>query len=46
MARKENNSDNINETRTKNYKGDWANLPDLVLEQIFQYLPYKVRNSI
>ena len=22
--------------------GDWANLPDLVLEMIFQYLPFEV----
>ena len=29
-------------TRTRKYRGSWANLPDLVLEQIFQYLPYKV----
>ena len=26
----------------KKYVGSWANLPDLILEQIFQYLPYKV----
>ena len=24
------------------YRGDWAYLPDLVLEEIFQYLGYKV----
>ena len=28
----------------KRYCGSWENLPDLVLEQIFQYLPYKVQN--
>ena len=28
--------------KPKKYQGDWATLPDLVLEQIFQYLPYKV----
>ena len=30
---------NIAEQR---YRGDWAYLPDLVLEEIFQYLGYKV----
>ena len=28
--------------KPKQYQGDWAALPDLCLEQIFQYLPYKV----
>ena len=38
-----NNKSQQNQVRKpKKYQGDWAALPDLVLEQIFQYLPYKV----
>ena len=43
MSRKDINLDKVEELRPKKYRGDWANLPDLILEQIFQYLPYKVR---
>ena len=45
MSRKDINLDKLEELRPKKYRGDWANLPDLILEQIFQYLPYKVRKS-
>ena len=31
--------------RHQQYRGDWAYLPDLVLEEIFQYLGYKVSNK-
>ena len=40
-----NPSDVRQRTYSKTYRGSWANLPDLVLEQIFQYLPYKVSSS-
>ena len=38
----ENPDDARQTTYSSKYRGSWANLPDLVLEQIFQYLPYKV----
>ena len=37
-----NKSKQNQERKPKQYQGDWATLPDLCLEQIFQYLPYKV----
>ena len=45
LAKQNKNLDNTEKIRQRKYKGDWANLPDLILEEIFQYLPYKVKNK-
>ena len=45
LAKQNQNLDKTEPIKKKKYKGDWANLPDLILEEIFQYLPYKVRNK-
>lgn len=45
LAKQNKNLDKTEPNKKKKYKGDWANLPDLILEEIFQYLPYKVRNK-
>ena len=42
LARKNNVTSSLQERQPKKYVGSWANLPDLILEHIFQYLPYKV----
>ena len=44
LAKKTNSTNIAQEKKPKKYVGSWANLPDLILEQIFQYLPYKVSN--
>ena len=46
LAKQNKNLENPEQIRKRKYKGDWANLPDLILEEIFQYLPYKVKNRI
>ena len=43
LAKQNKNLDKTEKIKQRKYKGDWANLPDLILEEIFQYLPYKVK---
>ena len=45
LAKQNKSLDKTEKIKQRKYKGDWANLPDLILEEIFQYLPYKVRNN-
>ena len=45
MLRKSRIQHGIKSPTEHRYRGDWAYLPDLVLEEVFQYLGYKVRKQ-